>query len=212
MAAIASAGFIVSLDIMKTHLNVGGTSEDSWLDKNIASVTKKIETYCRRTFAATHYPEEYHDGSGKRGFLFVRNFPIISLSELNEDINRDFLAATKYATNAYITYDDEGRVELLDAAGDLTASLAPIVFGKGQQNIKITYTGGYVDIPEDVSYGASEWIAKLYHRRDKIEWNLGSRSKGDKSVSLIAIGKMPDDVREFINPYRLLMDLHNRRR
>lgn len=209
MTAIASAGFIISTEIIRTHLGIGTTGDDSWLDKNIASVTKKIETYCRRTFAVTHFTE-YHDGTGKRGFFYVRNFPIIAISELNDDVNRDFATATAYATSAYITYADEGRVELLHS-DDLTGSLEGVRFQKGQQNIKIVYTGGYASIPEDVSYGATEWISKLYHRRDKKEWNTGSRSKGDKNVSVIPVGSMPDDVKEFIHPYRVMMDFDKRR-
>jgi len=204
MAAIASAGFIVSLNIVKTHLGIGTTGLDSWLDKALASVTKKIETYCNRTFAATQHTE-YHDGSGRKGFFFVKHPPIVAVASLNEDVNRDFAAATAYGATSYITYSDEGIVELLDTSGDLTASLAPTVFGKGQQNIQIVYTGGYTDIPEDVAYGATEWISKLYHRRDKKRWNVGSTSKGDISTSYVAIGTMPDDVKEFINPYRIRM-------
>lgn len=211
---IATAGFIVSADIVKVHLGIGTTGADTWLDKALASITKKIETYCSRTFIATHYSAEYHDGDGKRGFFFVKNPPVISISELNLDINRNFAAATAYATSEYIIYDDEGRVELLDTGGDLTASLAPVVFGKGQQNIKIVYTGGYTTIPEDVAYGATEWISKLYHRRDKKRWDISAKSKGDVSASFIAITSMPKEIKEYIDPYRLsgFMGLHKHRR
>jgi len=209
MAVVASAQFLISMTDLKLHLDIGTTGQDGWLDKALASTTKRIETYCNRHFASAGYTE-YADGVNK-GFLHVKNPPIINVSALNSDVNRDFGSATEYATNAYITYDDDGRIELLSIADVTSSSLSPVVFPSGQQNIKIVYTGGYAAIPEDVRLGCAEWIGRIYKRRTRKRWNIEGAAKGDKTISYETFGAMPLEVKDFIHPYRLIPAGRSRR-
>tara|TARA_B100001964_G_scaffold178865_1_gene197303 strand:+ start:313 stop:981 length:669 start_codon:yes stop_codon:yes gene_type:complete len=207
MALIASSAFLISVSDIKLHLNIGTSGPDGWLDKAVSSVTKRIETFCRRTFIATQYTE-FHDGSGRRGFVYVDNPPIVAIDELNDDVNRDFGNSTKFATSEFVSYDDEGRIELLNQSDLIPAGLQTgVVFSQGQQNIKIVYTGGFADVPEDIRMGAAEWVSKLYHRRDKKRWGHSASSKGDTSVTFESIGLMPEDVKGFVSPYRIVRRL-----
>lgn len=202
MAAIASAGFIVNLTNMKTHLNINTSGQDDFLDMTLAAITKKFETYCKRVFVATTYTE-YHSGNGRSGFFYINNPELIAISSLKEDSNRDFAIASLYDTSAYIGFSAEGRVELLSNADVVTTTLQPAVFGRGQQNIEIIYTGGFSDMPEDLQLGCKEWVSRLYHRRDKKKWSIQSYSKGDVSTSFETTGRIPDDIREMLDPYKI---------
>jgi len=202
MPAIASSQFIASLADVKLHLNISTTAQDSWLDKTIASMTKKIETFCNRRFKAATYTE-FHDGNGKRGFIYVFNPPVGTVSVLAEDADRTFDSSTVFATSTYISYTSEGKVELLTGADNVSTEINPVIFGKGQQNVKIVYTGGYADIPEDVQIGALEWVATLNKVRDRKGWDVSNSNKGDVSTTYVTLGVMPEKVREFIFPYRM---------
>jgi hypothetical protein len=55
-------------------------AEDTTLDALIAAVSKSIENYCWRTFAATSYDELY-PGNG-RSELILRNYPTVSIERV----------------------------------------------------------------------------------------------------------------------------------
>lgn len=202
MAALPSSQYIISLANVKLHLKISVTAQDSWLDRALGAITKKFETFCNRKFKANTYTE-FHDGNGKRGLIYVFNPPVGTVSVLNEDVDRDFGSSTAFASSDFITYEDEGKVELLTGANTLNAEINPVIFGKGQQNIKIVYTGGFADIPEDLQFGAAEWIATLQKVRDRKGWDISNSNKRDVSTTYVTLGLMPDKVREFVLPYKL---------
>tara|TARA_Y100000310_G_scaffold146471_2_gene145826 strand:- start:6109 stop:6756 length:648 start_codon:yes stop_codon:yes gene_type:complete len=208
MALVATSEFLISIADAKLHLGITTTDQDSWLDKAIASLTARTQTYCKRKFKKAQYIE-FHSGDGQESFVYVDNPPITvsgtteDMGELNDDVERDFGSSTAFGTNAYIVYNDEGRIELLTTADVVSTSILPATFTKGQQNIKIVYSGGYADIPEDIKMGVSEWIAKIYRRQTNKRWGMLSDSKGGVSISYESLGSMPDDVKEHLAPYRL---------
>lgn len=204
MAAIASTQFITTLATLKLHLGITDTNSDNWLDQALAQVTKKFQTHCKRIFKEAHYTE-FHDGTGRIGFIYADNIPITksNISELNDDIARTFASATAFATNQYVVNDEEGRVELLDNGNTLASKLNPAVFAKGRHNIKLVYTGGYSAMPEDLQLGAIDYIARIWKRRDQKWWLIQSFSQRDRQTSIEALGRLPDDVVEMLEPYRL---------
>lgn len=146
--------------------------------------------------------EDVYDAEVATYHNFAVNGIIVhnSVSILAEDSNREFGTATQYASNSYVTYDEDGRIELLGTA----SSLSPVVFPTGQQNVKIVYTGGYSDMPEDVKMGCVEWIGRIYKRKTKKRWNVDKQAKGDKTIDYETFGIIPPEVKDFIHPYRFI--------
>ena len=73
-------------------------------------------------------------------------------------------------------------------------------FSEGLQNIKITYTGGYSSIPDDVQQACCIWASLIYKRSPK--WEMTAKAYTEYSDSYFIEAK-PDIVQQTIDSYRL---------
>lgn len=123
----------VTLAQVKTWLKASGTDSDTFLDNLCSVVTKIIETYIDK-FLITREFTEYYDGQGKN-FLLVRNYPIYSISEINEDITRTFGSTDEISSSDYLLADKNiGKIRLWNNES---------IFSTGKENVKIVYKAGY---------------------------------------------------------------------
>ena|SRR3990167_7983487 len=103
----------------------------------------------------------------------VSQYPIITVTELYDDINRDFTSSDLIDAADYEVYKENGIVRLYNGES---------AFSVGVQNIKIIYTGGYTSttLPEDLTWAICEHVSFLYANRG---------SSGFSSVRFGSLGK-----------------------
>ncbi len=98
----------------------------------INSCSRAIRRLCKRSYFKYKTLTEYHDGKGIEKLL-LKHWPIISISSLYDDANRDYGSNSLVATDDYeIMNADAGIVRIFDQ-----------VFGNNQTNVKITYIAGW---------------------------------------------------------------------
>lgn len=128
---------LVTLTDFKNYINkaLTETDYDTNIESMITRASREIESYCKRRLRARDYVE-YRDGNGSHS-LFVKQYPLISVTSLYDDLNYDFNATTLKAATDYNILEEEGTIDLLP-----TAAMGSI-FTKGIQNIKASYYAGY---------------------------------------------------------------------
>ena len=158
-----------------TYLTIGDDQIDL-VESLCDRASKVIETLCNRQFMnydGTSVVEITEIKSGNGGpYLFTNVYPIISIREINDDIDRDWGIDSTCDIDTY-TFDAESGVIISDT-----------FFMKGNQNIKIIYTAGYssTTIPKDLIQATLEIASLLYKNKDWI--GLSSKSFSDGSVAL----------------------------
>jgi hypothetical protein len=191
---------LTSLPSVREYLKIAAsdTTYDSLLTNLIKRSQMLIEKYCGRQFKARDYTE-YYDGDGTSKLL-LKQWPIVSVTELNMDNARSFLSVTQALAADFVIWSEEGYLELLSAADSISGfSEGGSLFRYGQQNIKVRYNAGYAAIPEDLELASIIHVANLYNK---------AGMDGHSSISLGGLAKsfstkpFPDEVVMYLEPYR----------
>lgn len=131
---------------------------------------------------------EYFDGDGS-DTLYVKAYPITTVTSLYVDPDRDYGSSTLIDTDDYSVYENEGTIK---TDGNLLAG--------GRKSVKLTYTGGYTTIPEDLQHAVKELVMFWYKRNTDKRVGVTSVSIGDKSITYEK--DIPESVMSVFKRYR----------
>jgi len=132
---------LTSLQNFKTMIKKTDDTNDSFINRIIAAATNEVENFTKRklrgrTYGANGISADYYNGDGANK-IFVKQYPIISVTSLYDDIDRDWGASDLKASTDYIIWKDDGIIELYSDADKGS------IFSKDIGNIKLIYTAGY---------------------------------------------------------------------
>jgi uncharacterized phiE125 gp8 family phage protein len=177
----------------KAFRNIEGDNQehDAELARLIVAAQAFLEEECGRVFDQGTVTEYYH-GDDWRDRLMVKRPPITSVTNIWDDPARAFtspISASRYA----IDDADAGLIRLLDG----------LTFSKGIRNIKITYVGGFAQIPEDLEQAAIElvWAAREKGANNLI--GVRSRSIADGNVQFVNLDWGSVNLAPIISKYSL---------
>ena len=154
-------------------LHVNDTSKDALVRSLINYASAAAQREARRTLMpASTSITEFLDGDGTRD-LKVSQYPIVSVTELYDDINRDFTSSDLLSSDDYEIYKENGIIRLYNSES---------MFSIGAKNVKAVYVGGYTSstLPEDLKWAVLEYVTFLYSNRG---------SSGFSSVRFGSLGK-----------------------
>ena len=166
------------------------TAYDNILDTFVTVVDDVVENYCHRRFADTTYTE-YYDGQSNQRRLCLRNYPIISVTSIHDDPNRD------YDSGTLIDADDYTFETGADSNG--IVSLHGTSLGRGIRNVKAVYRAGYASIPTPLTQAANMIVASVYNRRKALGTSGGSLASLSSSL---ATGFLPDAAKFVLDRYK----------
>ena len=218
MALVTRATLKLFLGLASTD-----TAQDTALDMHIDQCSARIETFCKRIFAAADYTS-YLVGNGDR-FLPLPQGPINSVASVNED----YYAFWGQAPNAFasstlltagtdyaIVKDQPGGISkcaLLYRINTVWPKPLTYVGGTispqnldGVGNLKIVFNAGYATIPYDIQQACCFLVAAV-KRIAKLGVPTTSEGWEDYNYSLQqaaadAIGGLPPDTLATLMRYR----------
>jgi len=145
---------LTDLNRLEDFMSISATfpSSDADLFKRlINSCSAHIARICKRSFKYSTVSNELHDGKGS-DYLTVDKYPIIAISSLYDDPNRDYGSDTLIDSDDYeIFHANAGIVRYLEGT-----------FGNSKSNVQISYTAGFSEF--NVVTGLN----------DQIDFNEGS--------------------------------------
>lgn len=170
-------------------IDVENTEHDQELDRLVDAVQAFLERECGRTFTAGTFTE-YYSGTEWQDRLLVAAPPILSITNIWDDPLRVY--ATPLASSLYVIDNAEAGVIRLDG----------LTFQQGLRNIKITYVGGFFEIPGDLEEAAIEmvWAARMKGEHSLV--GVRSRSIADGSTQFLNLA-WPLDLESIVGKYRL---------
>ena len=193
---------------VKDLLQITGTSQDTVLDRLIASVSQRMEDFIDRPFHQTARTEEYSI-KPRQNTLFLRAYPLTAqgdISSVKVSGDWDFAAATAVDSSDYHVDLDSGMLHLnyypiSNYMGNNMAT-APNV-------VQVVYTGGFATSGANlitnypaISAACEMQVIAMWRRRDQ---PMMDTVKIDEYTSTVTgpLEFLPD-VRQALMPYRRL--------
>jgi hypothetical protein len=184
---------LITLAEYKALNSISSTTQDAQLNILLPKISQFIKTYCNRTFIDFYDEPTFTTSDGGVQYIYVKECPIVSIIsvEYSNDFGRTFTALTEFTD--YVLNTTYDRIESTDEFRG---------FEKALNGYKVTYTGGYEKLPEDIKLAALDLI-NYYMKSDmsiKSTRNVGSN---DTSIEYITTTSLPAHIRRVLDLYRL---------
>jgi uncharacterized phiE125 gp8 family phage protein len=182
---------LTTLAQAKSHLSISpsDTLQDARVELFINAASEKIERYTNRKLVSQGTIAELQHGR-RENILLLNQWPIIAISQVSIDSTGAHTdPATVLAANSYAISDDFNSLLLVNST-----------FPVGFNNVKISYTAGYVTVPSDLEL-AVLWLVEWYYlARTRGDMGRTSISKGGESVGVL--DHMPPMIAEMLGYYK----------
>lgn len=183
---------LISLDEYKTYKGISSTDDDSRIIQILTHVSGLVRHFCNRSFNA-YYTEpkvETHDGC--TNIIYLEEMPLNTVTsvEISEDGGTTYSALETYYVNAEDSFITTGTI--------YPFVTSPLTIN----GVKVTYTGGYQDCPEDLKIACFD-IAEYYKEEEYIPKKVMSGATSDNEVfRLMRSERFPIHIQRVLNLYR----------
>ena len=187
---------LVTLAELKEFLKVSTTTDDVLFNVLINSASRLANSYTGRQLLSKSHTH-YYDGSGSSE-LIVAEYPIVSVTTLNDDTNRDFGSGDNISSANYMLDKEAGIIRLWNAEAS---------FVKGDGTVKLVFSAGYAvaDVPADLKLAVMRLCAIMYEKALNRRHDVVSESVGDRTTTFTS-ADIPGDVRTMLAPYKSRYD------
>lgn len=206
---------LVTLDEVKDYLEITSTNHDARLTNLISYASQAVESYCGRELVANTYTE-YHDGGTPS--VFLDRFPINNVTVVAEYDGTNYAnlngpesdgslpANVGLTSNAlqYMWYAETGEVrKLKNGRATMSLDLGQYEkFNNYAKAVKVTYGGGYINVPNDLKLAVLDYIKLLHKNESSAEsFSFQGESKSAQPNS----ANFPAHIRRILELYRVLM-------
>lgn len=178
----------------KTHLNISGTSQDTYVSTLITTARRQVEKYLNRALITqswkVYYDHWHYELMIPFGSLQIVGAspgpasPVVKYYDIDGTLQT--WASSNYWT---VTTTDPGRII---RAYDVT--FPELQYGRPDA-IEIAFTAGYgvaADVPEDIKHAMKLLITNYYENRGDVVIGAG-----------YTVGKIPSFVADLLHPYKL---------
>jgi uncharacterized phiE125 gp8 family phage protein len=191
---------------VKTALMIASDADNTLLTRLMDAADSFIAQYTGRAFAGGSFTETHPAGGS---VLFLRNFPVASVTSLRVDPNRAFGSETERAADTYVVHPDRGVVE------SLTGPFLPPRPGRGARNwpeaVQIAYTTPTGQVPPAVQSAFARLIRHWYreaktHADLNFEMLTGQTAGTDTKTYPWGVSggfRLPPDVLQLLKPFRV---------
>lgn len=167
----------------------------------VSAVSTQIQNFIGYQIAEASYTRTMNGHGGEK--MLLRDRPVISVSSITVD-GISIPAATGPTTTGFV-FDDR----FVYIRGNWYGGLSPSRFNRGVQNVTVTYTAGYAQVPWDLQQAALTLLGAVWEMVGQ-DPNVGSRRAGDTQIdfknSVVRLNGevvlLPPQVLSYILPYR----------
>jgi len=183
---------LANLSAVKTFLSIDSIDYDDLINGLIGSISDFIENYCRRNFLSAVYAvgegdtAEYFDGDDIEEDIYLKNYPITAFSKVEYN-------------NGSFSDPDWKEYDAGQYSYDVKAGIVNFPGGviEGKQNIRVSYTAGFAEIPHDLELAAGKLIAKCFNKRK----SEGISSEGGGGANINWAEFLSDDIKMILDKY-----------
>lgn len=198
---------LITLDEHKTLQGVTSSKDDDKIEALISSVSQLVKTYCGNDFvdftASPGYTELF-DIQWDTHVVQLAKSPVINITGVFERTSQSTAYTQLYSDGEgspaeYSWYFDA----VSDAVFRTTESGGYRNWPCGVGSVKVEYTAGYSELPEDLKLAVSDLI-QYYHKDEyKERQSIGATTRESQATSSIRNDPgFPDHIRRVLDLYR----------
>jgi hypothetical protein len=176
---------LTTLADVKAYLNIADTLSDALLTSLIGAVSGWVERRIQRNILEATYTDTYSGKGIPQTSQMLRNYPIVAVSSLS--IDGVILPASPAFGQAGYGFDE------------YSVFLTGYYFGKGRNNIVISYTAGYAATPADLNQAVIEVVSLRFRERSRV--GEISHHVGSETVVSFVQKDVPADVLTLLQRY-----------
>lgn len=190
---------------VKTALLISGTTDDAVLTRLIDAADSFITEFTGRNFAGGAFTETHPAG---RSLVFLRNYPVTSVTSLKVDSARQFGPETVWAADRYVVHPDRGVVESV---------VGPFLWPRGGRrddwpgSVQVAYATATGQVPVAVKEALCQLVGHWYRfAKTAVDQNyqmltcrIDGTTQRDWPWSLATGEPLPPAVRELLAAYRV---------
>jgi len=197
MATVDADVALTTLAEAKSFLKIasGVSSEDSIVSELINAAGEFANRYTSRHLIKKTYTE-FYDGVAPHS-LIVRNYPVVSVAHLYDDLTQVFGSDTEIAASDFAIDKDSGIIRLAYGA-------VPLSTGRG--NIKVVYDAGYdasaipAGLKEAAHISIGSWYKNFYEFQ---RGGVQTSTQGDRTVQT-RDEDVPKAVKTILDTYKAI--------
>lgn len=176
----------------KAHLNVSGTSKDTYIESLIITVRRQVETYLRRALITQQWKVYYNCWQNKMQIPFGRLQIVENESVVVKYRNLSGTLTTLTESDYYWVVNDEDPGYIVRK---YDATFPELQYGRPDA-IEIAFTAGYgatsSAIPEDIRHAMKLILTNYFEQRGDIAIGSG-----------VTVNKIPNFITDLLHPYKL---------
>lgn len=204
---------LVTLNEVKNYLDINSNTFDAKLSNLITYASGLIESYCSRSFANSNVTFEYQDGG--KPYIFVNNPPINNVWSVAEYDGTQYVLLTdppvdgglpNVAANANsapgYTYDPSPGKIWKGYTTEISSSINNSqAFKSYPRGVRISYNGGYTNIPDDLKLCCLALVKDLHKGIDA----QITRFDREQIQQMPYSAGFPPHIRRVLDLYRLIV-------
>lgn len=181
---------LVTLAEYKTYAGITSTKHDTIINFLIPRISQFVKNYCKRTFVDFVDTPRVEIQNGGTPYLLVDEPPILSITSLqySTDYGQTYTTLTKFTD----WVDDN----------NIIYPISDLEFPKKIRGYKITYSGGYNDVPTDLALAVLDMIS-YYRSNDGVVNAVKQTNSTSMQIEYISSTSLPAYIRRILDGYVL---------
>ena len=181
---------LVTLAEYKAYAGISSNNQDALINSVIPKASQLIKTICRRTFVDYVNDSKEEVFSGGWSKLYLKEYPILSIGSVE--------ASTDYGKT--YTELEEFTDYVLDLEDGTITSTSTVEFPKYINGYKVTYTGGYEILPEDLKIAALDLVT-YYIKNDMSVHSPKAPGTNSVQIEYITTSTLPAHIMRILYLY-----------
>jgi len=166
----------------------------------ITAASRAIETWCNRSFPSAE-ATEYYDGDGTQT-LRLRRYPITDLDTVTVIDSDDDDTEYDADGDEFRGWADDDNAGIITFKPSPSTDVEFTYFPVGRENVKVTYTAGYADIPADIQEACAQTCAWLLSANERDAGVTAERLGDYQYTRDTAGGLLPPLAKALLARYR----------
>lgn len=183
---------LVTLAEYKAYAGISSTNQDAMINTIIPKVSALVKNLCRRTFVdfVSETKTEITSGNGSSR-IFLKEYPVIEV--LSVEVSYDY-GQTYTEMELYNQY-------VLDVEDDAIVYTAGEYFPKYINGYRISYTGGYEELPEDLKVAILDLVG-YYLKNDMAIHSPKAPGTNSVQIEYVTSTNLPAHIKRVLDLYR----------
>lgn len=197
----------------KAYMGISSTTSDAAIDALIPKVSDLVKTICRRTFIdyVDEAKVEYHEGGGPS--IDLSETPVLSISSLeySVDYGQNYTVLEEYTNYVLSKATNSIKPILINEQPLDQIGFAPYgakhgkIFPQAINGYIVTYTAGYLEIPQDLKLCILDIIA-YYLKNDSSVHTHKNVNPNTMQIEYLSNTHFPAHIKRILDLYTASYD------